>query len=83
MATCDSFEFQEVNIGNETALLFTGMLVGCSDQKDDQTEDTETETPAENEKKNKKMNIETTKRLINMFSLFSYIHFLKSRLFLF
>lgn len=46
MATCDSFEFQEVNIGNETALLFAGMLVGCSDQ----TEDTETETPAENEK---------------------------------
>lgn len=33
-----------------TALLFTGMLVGCSDQKDDQTKDTETETPAENEK---------------------------------
>jgi hypothetical protein len=50
LATCDSFEFQEVNIGNETALLFAGMLVGCSDQKDDQTEDTETETPAENEK---------------------------------
>lgn len=32
-----------------TALLFTGMLVGCSDQNEDQNEEPETETPAENE----------------------------------
>jgi hypothetical protein len=42
-------KFKKLTLGMMTALLFTGMLVGCSDQNDDQTEDTETETPAENE----------------------------------
>ncbi|MEK4440035.1 MULTISPECIES: hypothetical protein [Niallia] len=43
--------FKKLTLGMMTALLFTGMLVGCSDQKDDQKEDTKTETPAENETK--------------------------------
>ncbi|WP_312098989.1 hypothetical protein [Niallia sp.] len=42
-------KFKKLTLGMMTALLFTGMLVGCSDQNEDQNEESETETPAENE----------------------------------